>query len=433
MNEDMMKRYCVRVLGCKVNQYEARQIEHLLDRMGLAPASAGETAGVAILHGCAVTNMAARKSRQALRKLRTDHPNATLIMSGCGAAINHFDAAAERCHTAPSGEYWLQNLEACVNDALGRTPSHEADGTIGLERFSGHKRAFLKIQDGCSIGCTYCIVPTLRGGSRDKPLDELLHEAEALTVNGYTELVVTGVSVGLYGMNGGPALSNVLRGLLRIPGIQRLRMSSLHPQEVSDELLEVWSSTKRMMPHVHLPLQSGSTRLLAAMRRGYTAESFLETIQRFCDALDRPAFTTDVITGFPGETKEDFEATRYIIEETGFSGLHVFPYSNRPGTPASRMKDQVPAPLARKRAEQLQQLGKHLAGRYFESLIGTQEEVLVEQAINGRCTGHGERYFPVAFPGPESLLRGIVPVRLTGIQGEGMTGESIGKDRKTDS
>lgn len=432
MNGETKNRYCVRVLGCKVNQYEACQIEHLLDRLGLVPATAGETADVAILHGCAVTNLAARKSRQALRKLSADHPSARLIMSGCGGAISGFDPTAEKCLVAPSGEHWLPDLEACVNDALRHAPSHVTDGPIGLEHFSGHKRAFLKIQDGCSIGCTYCIVPTLRGGSRDKPLDEILREAERLTANGYAELVITGVSVGLYGMGGGPALSDVLRGLLRIPGIQRLRMSSLHPQEVSDELLAVWSSTKRMMPHVHLPLQSGSTRLLEAMRRGYTAESFLETIRRFRDALDRPAFTTDVITGFPGETEEDFEATRDVIEKTGFSGLHVFPYSNRPGTPASRMKNQVPAPLARRRAEQLQHLGKRLARSYFESLIGMREEVLVEQAVDGLCTGHGERYFPITFPGPENLLCEIAPVHLIEMQGEGMTGESIGKDHKTD-
>ena len=422
MIEACKKRFCVRVLGCKVNQYEAGRIEHLLESMGLVSAKAGETADIAVLHGCAVTAPAARKSRQTLRRLRGDYPQAVLIMSGCSAAIEGFSAEAEGCLAAPAGPNWAQQLRRCVNEALGHTPAQTDTSIPGLERFSGHKRAFLNIQDGCSIGCSYCIVPTLRGASRDKPMDALLREAEKLTANGYREIVVTGVSVGLYGSQGGPTLPEVLRALLRIPLIQRLRMSSLHPQEVSDDLLDVWASTPRMMPHVHLPLQSGSTRILTAMRRGYTAESFLETVRRFRDALDRPAFTTDVITGFPGETEEDFAATLRTADEAGFLHMHVFPYSRRPGTPAARMKPQIPPPTAKARAQRLQQHGAILSERFLNTLIGATERVLVEEASNGLCTGHSERYFPVTFSGPESLLRAVVPVDLTGLEGPGMSG-----------
>ncbi len=415
-------RYVIRVLGCKVNQYEAGQVEHLLRLKGFSPADKGERADLVVVHGCAVTNPAARKSRQALHVLREEHPDSLIIMSGCGAAVPGFDAASEHCLAVVPGENWLSNLETAIHEHFGIHPERKAAQASGLDYFSGHKRAFLKIQDGCSIGCTYCIVPRLRGSSRDKPPAEILHEAETLAAHGYREIVVAGVSVGLYGAQSGVTLPDVLRALLQIPGIERLRMSSLHPQEVSSGLLEVWSSTPRMMPHVHLPLQSGSNTILAAMRRGYTAESFLAAVERFRRALPRPAFTTDVITGFPGETEADFQATLFVAEQAGFSGVHVFPYSDRPGTVAGRLSGKVPAPVARERAARLQQLADRLAAQYFESLIGCEERVFVEQYADGRCTGHGERYFPITFPGTSDWLRHTVAVRLTGVSGNGMTG-----------
>lgn len=408
-------RYCVRVLGCKVNQYEACQIEHVLQRAGFLPAEDGACADVAVVHACGVTNLAMRKSRQILRRLRADHPGALLIMSGCGAALPGFDAAKERCLAMAPGEHLPAEIDAAVRRHFSLPEQNTNAAPIRLDHFTGHKRAFLKIQDGCSIGCTYCIVPRLRGAPRDTPFEAIVSEAENLVKHGYSEFVVSGVSVGLYGIRGGPTLAEVLRALLDIPGVRRLRMSSLHPQEASSELLELWASTPRMMPHVHFPLQSGSNRTLAAMRRGYTAELFLDAIRRFRAALDQPAFTTDIITGFPGETEEDFAATHAVCEEAGFAAMHVFPYSDRPGTPASRMPNKVPPEVARERAQRLEKQSAVWAERYYQSLIGRREEVLVEQHTDGYCTGHGERYFPITFPGGPEYIRRIVPVRLIGL------------------
>jgi len=425
----MMKKcekYKIRVLGCKVNQYEMGEIELLLKKRGMMSVSDGETADVVIVHGCAVTAVAARKSRQAIRKLRKEHPEALLIMSGCGAAVDDFDSATELCYSVKSGTGWLERLEELIDGICACSTSSIKQSTefISLSMFNDRTRGVLKIQDGCNIMCSYCIVPHLRGPSRDKALDLLLREAQDMIAKGYREIVLSGVSIGLYGMSSGITLARVVRKLLSLSGLERLRMSSLHPQEVTDELLEVWASSESMMPHVHLPLQSGSDLILRSMCRGYTAELFLSTIGRFKTCLDRPAFTTDIITGFPGETDDDFQQTLYMVEEVGFLKIHVFPYSERPGTPAASMPGKIPADIAKERAEILKKLGHQCALGYTQPFVGSVERVLVEKVNEkGICEGRGEHYFPVRFQGDASVRGQLVEVRVTKAFADYVTGE----------
>ncbi|MDZ4197814.1 MAG: MiaB/RimO family radical SAM methylthiotransferase, partial [Kiritimatiellia bacterium] len=323
------RRFRVHVLGCKVNQGEARQIERRLEQAGLRPAEPDETPDLVVLHTCAVTAEAQRQSAQSLRKFRAQTPGASLWLSGCGAGPGLIESACADV-VLPAGPDWNERLTA----ALSRIQPKSEDSIPILTGFGSRIRAFLKIQDGCDYSCSYCIVPQLRGPSRDRAVPEILDEARALISGGCGELVVTGISIGLFGRNSKTlSLPRLLERLTHLPGLLRLRISSLHPAELTPELLAVWRERRSiLMPHLHLPLQSGSDRILRKMKRGYTVSGFLRAMDRARRALGDPAFHTDVIAGFPGETEQDAEATERLVQAAGFERLHVFPYSARPGT-----------------------------------------------------------------------------------------------------
>lgn len=423
--------YSVRVLGCKVNQYEARQIERILERRGLRPAPEGCAADVAVIHTCAVTSAAMRKSAQWLRAARAAAAGGSrVIATGCAGAAGLSAARAGADAVVPAGPDWAGGFEAALDRMLGpsdaaRDAAPEAPGGPPIERFSGHTRAFLKIQDGCDLRCSYCIVPSLRGAPRDKPLDELLAEARALVRAGHIEIVVTGVSVGLWGRGSG-GLARVLRELARIEGLARIRMSSLHPAELTPDLLDAWAATPAMLPHVHLPLQSGSDEVLARMNRGYTAAEFLDAVGRARAALDRPSFTTDLIVGFPGETDADFERTLEACRAACFVRMHVFPFSARPGTPAAAMRGSVAPARVRERVRAVNALGPELFRRFTQPLLGGIEEVLCETVgPDGKGEGYTGRYLPVRFAAGPEMRNRVVPVRLDRIEGATIAGTAV--------
>jgi threonylcarbamoyladenosine tRNA methylthiotransferase MtaB len=314
-----------------------------------------------------------------------------------------------------AGPGWLgevaQKLKALswTRDAL-ELPENPDE--LPIEQFSGHTRAFLKVQDGCDIGCSYCIVPSLRKAPRDKDLELIRHEAEALTEGGHKEIVVSGVSVGLYGRDNGGTLADVLRTLLAVKSLERLRLSSLHPAELTDELLDVWASSPKMMPHVHLPLQSGSDKVLAAMRRGYTISDFMSAVERARSALNDPAFTTDVIVGFPGETDADFSETIEACRGVGFSRVHIFTYSPRPGTRAADMPDHLAAGVRQKRMRELRKVGRDLSRRFHATFVGRTVQVLTESVDGDSLEGYSEHYVPVRFEGRAEDKGKILPVRI---------------------
>ena len=394
-----MPRYRVRVLGCKVNQYEAQQIRQVLAWRGYRPAAGGEQADVLVLHTCAVTDEAVRKSRQLLRRGRG---GGRLVVSGCAAAAGLIEEPGMDLALVPPGADWLERLAAAV-PARAEAPG-EMPGL--LASFDGHHRAFLKIQDGCDIGCSYCIVPHLRGPSRDKPMKEILAEARQLVAAGFRELVVTGISIGLYGKTAGGSLAQVVRALQGVEGIARIRISSLHPGELKDDLLAVWAQSARMTPHVLLPLQSGSDRILSAMRRGYSRDEYRHAVRRVQEALEEPALNTDILVGFPGETEKDFRDTVDVCREAGFSRIHVFGYSPRPGTPAA---EQAPLPpeVVRERCEIVRELAAKQAAEFALRFVGTTASVLIEHHdAGGRGHGYTERYLPVVVEGPAPPCHG---------------------------
>jgi threonylcarbamoyladenosine tRNA methylthiotransferase MtaB len=423
MNGNLLKTYLVSVLGCKVNQYDACQIEQLMERYGLNKATRADEADVIVVHTCGVTAAAAQKSRQTIRRMQRDNPLARVIVTGCAANDELTRVNQDPVFRVPAGPDWIQRLAKQL-DSLAMPNSSPVDGietdTFTLSRFGEHTRAFLKVQDGCDIGCAYCIIPRLRKQPRDKAIEDALREATALTEAGYREIVVTGVSVGLYGRESGTSLAQLLIQLTKVPNIGRIRLSSLHPGELTDELLDAWSSSPDIMPHLHLSLQSGSDTTLAAMRRGYTAAEYFNAVTRARAALDQPAFTTDVIVGFPGETETHFEESYTFCQTIGFSKMHIFTYSPRPKTIAAGMPNQINGAIATERSERLHALGESMALNFHRQFVGTPVDILVEQQKDGLATGYTQHYIPVELKTPNDVRGQIVSVTADTATADGL-------------
>ncbi len=408
-----LETYLVNVLGCKVNQYDARQIEQLLEGYGLAKAAIADDADVIIIHTCGVTAAAAQKSRQTIRRMQRDNPLAHVVVTGCAANDELTQVDQDPVFRVPAGSDWLQHLAEQLdqldmpNANLAKTVETDA---FAVSNFGDHTRAFLKVQDGCDIGCSFCIVPQLRKEPRDKTIEATVHEATLLTENGYREIVVTGVSVGLYGRDSDSSLAELLRNLVKVPNIGRIRLSSLHPGELTQELLAVWSSSPNIMPHLHLSLQSGSDAVLHAMRRGYTADEYYAAVERARAVLDNPAFTTDIIVGFPGETDAYFEESYYFCKKIGFSQMHIFTYSPRPKTIAAKMGRQINGAIAAERSERLRKLGDGMALTYHRKFLEKPINVLVERIKDSVASGYSEHYIPVEFPTAQAQPGEIVSV-----------------------
>ncbi len=420
-----LKTYLVNVLGCKVNQYDARQIEQLLEGYGLAKAKIADDADVIIIHTCGVTAAAAQKSRRTIRRMQRDNPLAHVVVTGCAANDELTQVDQDPVFRVPAGSDWLRHLAEQL-DQLDMPNANQAKtietDAFAVSNFGDHTRAFLKVQDGCDIGCSFCIVPQLRKEPRDKTIEAAVHEATLLTENGYREIVVTGVSVGLYGRETGSSLAELLQHLVEIPNMGRIRLSSLHPGELTDELLGVWAASPNIMPHLHLSLQSGSDAVLHAMRRGYTAAEYFAAVERALAALDHPAFTTDIIVGFPGETDTYFDESYDFCKKVGFSQMHIFTYSPRPKTVAAKMRRQVNGAIAAERSERLRQLGDGMALAYHNQFLGKPIEVLVERAKEGMAQGYSEHYVPVRFPSTNDLKGQVVGITAAKADKSGLSG-----------
>ena len=410
-------------LGCKVNQYETQYVKEALELNGYREAHEDEPAELCVVNTCTVTMEGDAKSRQLIRRLHQTNPDAAIVVMGCYATRD------------PKVVGQLPGVTQVVTDKQ-RLPQELAPLGVerwprGIRRFDGHQRAFVKVQDGCILNCTFCIIPTVRPGLRSRPADEIAAEVEQLVAAGRREIVLTGIHLGHYGIDlsrGRPRsewcrLWHLLRRLDRMSGDFRIRLSSLEAAEARDELVETIAASRRVVPHLHLCLQSGSDRILARMKRRYRSTGFMERCRRIRQALDLPALTTDVIVGFPGETEQDFAETLAVARGAGFCKIHVFSYSPRRGTPAAELDGRVAPQVVAERRERLRTLEKELAGVYHGQLIGRTLDVLVEGPLPGRpghAVGTSCRYVPVTFEGHAAALLGRrVPVRIAG-QAEGI-------------
>jgi threonylcarbamoyladenosine tRNA methylthiotransferase MtaB len=404
-------------LGCKVNQYETQHVKEALELAGWREAEIGEQAALCVVNTCTVTMEGDAKSRQVVRRLHQAYPAARIVVMGCYATRDP-DAVAR-----------LPGVTHVITDKA-RLPEELQDFGVtampsGITRFDGHQRAFVKVQDGCLLNCTYCIIPQVRPTLRSRSMEAIVAEVRTLVAGGCREIVLTGVHLGHYGLDlsrGRPKsewcrLWHLLEQLNDLPGDFRIRLSSLEAAEARDDLVRAMSRLARVVPHLHLCLQSGSDRILALMRRRYRVAGFLERCRRLRDALDQPALSTDVIVGFPGETDDDFAQTCQVLRTVGFSRVHVFSYSPRAGTAAANFDTAVPPADINRRREVLRQLEMDLALGYHRCLVGRTLDVLVEGADPdrpGHVLGTACRYVPVALPGLASALTGRrVAARVT--------------------
>ena len=398
---------CFITLGCKVNQYDSETMAESLRREGWLvvdrPADLpGAGLGVIVVNSCTVTARAAAKSRQTARAAVRRYPGAHVIMAGCHPQVFRAEASLVEGLAGIAGTgrgatlTLIRSLAANARDIASGSGDH-ADTPVpcaGMDFAAsfellpaapvhGRVRAFLKVQEGCDMRCAYCIVPDTRGPQRSATLAEAVTAAQDLLAQGAREIVLTGIHLGAFGTDrGAPELPQLVHRLLRLPGLLRLRLSSIEPTDVSDDLLAVLAADHRACRHLHIPLQSGSAGVLRRMGRRYAPADYLAMVDRAREALPGLALSTDVLTGLPGETATDVAATEEILRAVGFMRLHVFPYSPRPGTPAAAMPGQVPAAERNARAHYLATVGKALAAAHCERMVGRESEALLERPPN---------------------------------------------------
>lgn len=404
------KGIAVLSLGCKVNQYEADAMIELFQQAGAVQADE-KHADICIINTCSVTNMADRKSRQILHRIRRENPGVILAATGC-----YVQAAAEellRSHTVDViignnrkgdavrilSEY-ISGGASAVKDNYVNVNRDPAFENLTIRRPEKHTRAFVKIQDGCNNFCTYCIIPYVRGRIKSRNLSEILEEVRTIADNGVQEVVLTGINLSSYDDDETDArLQDVIREVSQIPGIARIRLGSLEPRVITESFMETVSSLPNFCPHFHLSVQSACNRTLREMNRKYTIEDFFEVTDRIRRYYDRPALTSDIIVGFPGETEGDFEETVRNLERIRFYEMHVFKYSRRKGTPADKRKDQIPESVKNERSQVLLSMRARQKAAYESSFRGETADVLVEEIIreNGISyyQGHTERYMLV--------------------------------------
>jgi threonylcarbamoyladenosine tRNA methylthiotransferase MtaB len=401
-------------LGCKVNQYETEYVRQGLLKAGYRDAQGDEPAELCIVNTCTVTTEGDAKSRQTIRQLAKRNPAARIVAMGCYATR----APDEVARLPGVCEVITDKRE--LPDLLGRFGV--VDIPTGISTFASRQRAYVKVQDGCMLRCSFCIIPHVRPHLTSRPPEHILAEIRRLVAAGYRELILTGIHLGHYGVEWNrrqpksrwTRLSHLLGRITTMPGDFRVRLSSIEATEVTRELLEIMAAhPERICPHLHVSMQSGSDAVLRRMRRRWGAQRFLDRCRLAQQVLDLPALTTDIIVGFPGETETDFAATCDIATEIGFSKVHIFPFSARPGTPAASMSGQIAPGVKADRCRRLSILESELRDNYFRRLLGRRLRVLVEGSIadrSGRVVGTSCRYAPVELPGDNYLRRRFVNI-----------------------
>ena len=401
-------------LGCKVNQYETQFVREGLLGAGYLDAEDGQTADLCIVNTCTITGEGDSKSRQIIRRMNRDNPDARIVVMGC-YATREPDAVA-----ALPGVAEVVTDKRELPDLLGRFGV--VDIPNGISGLNNRHRAYVKVQDGCLLRCSYCIIPTVRPKMYSRPMPEVLDEVRVLVDNGFREVVLTGIHLGHYGVDfnqGKPKnewtrLSHLVRGICELSPDVRVRMSSIEATEVTRELIDVMKThSTQVCPHLHVCLQSDSDRILRGMKRRWTRRHIIERCNLVKSELNLPAFTTDVIVGFPGETNADFEDTLDACRQIGFSKIHMFPFSPRRGTPAADMSDQVPKEIKSQRGRVVAQLETELKQQYFESLVGERLQLLVERVLDdGTACGTSCRYAPIRAKIPKAVENDLVDVRI---------------------
>jgi len=429
-------------LGCRLNQVESQEIGARLQDGGFRVVEPGARAQVYVINTCTVTGRADFSDRQLIRRIAREHPEAYLVVTGCYAQTDPEAAAAIAGVDMVVGNQEKYRLPELLGSLTKRARPTVAVGAIEaarevpiapFARMAGRSRAFVKIQDGCQHRCAFCIVPAARGRSRSQEPKVVLDQVRALAAAGHLDVTLTGVDIGHYGWDLYPrtTLAALLRMLAEVEGLRWLRLSSVLPSYFTPALVDAVTTLPMMAPHLHLPLQSGSDRVLRLMRRPYHTGMYRALVDRLAAAIPGLGLGADVIVGHPGETEEDFEATMRFVEALPFSSLHVFSYSDRKGTEAARRPDRVAGPVIRERSRRLRRLGAEKNLAFRRGLVGRRREAMVLDARDrrtGLLAGLTDNYVEVLFDGPDTLGRRVVPLTITDARADRTLGrlEEIG-------
>ncbi len=393
------KRAALHNLGCKVNAYETEAMQQMLEEAGYEIVPFSEYADVYVINTCSVTNMADRKSRQMLHKAKKQNPNAVIVGAGCYVQTKEAQALVDETINIVIGnnkkselikllEEYNQTHEKCssVVDINHEKQEYEE---MFLDHTAEHTRAFIKVQDGCNQFCSYCIIPFARGRVRSRRLEDVVQEVTKLAQNGFKEVVLTGIHLSSYGVDTEDNLLHLIEEVHKIEGIERIRLGSLEPRIVTEEFASKLAKMEKICPHFHLSLQSGCDATLVRMNRRYNTAEYKMGCEILRKYFEHPAITTDVIVGFPGETKEEFAATKQYLEDIHFYEMHIFQYSKREGTKAAVMKEQVPEPVKKERSAVLLELEKRMSEEFREYYVDREVTALMEE----EWIYAGERYF----------------------------------------
>ncbi|MFZ5646667.1 MAG: tRNA (N(6)-L-threonylcarbamoyladenosine(37)-C(2))-methylthiotransferase MtaB [Bacillota bacterium] len=432
------KTVAITTLGCKVNQYESSSIAGMFREKGYEVVDFTEKADVYVINTCTVTHMGDRKSRQLIRRAVKSNPDGLVVVAGCYSQVSPGEVLeipgvdmvvgtaeksgiVDRVEELRKGQKVNAVVESSRNNEFEELPV-----VASTERI----RAFLKIQEGCDNFCSYCIIPYARGPLKSRDPGRIMEEAAKLVSAGYREIVLTGIHTGAYGKDkpGGMTLSGLLRELAGLEGLARIRLSSVEPMDITGELISLLAGGPPFCPHLHIPLQSGDDKILAAMRRGYTTEDFRRLVESAREKILDLSVTTDVIVGFPGEDEESFANTYGFIEELKFSALHIFKYSPRKGTPAAEFPGQVPPGVKEVRSDKLIEMGRRMAALFASGYKGKKVEVLVESDVEdmpGMMQGHTANYLRVAFPAGEDMRGKFVSVLTEKLSDDMLMGRII--------
>lgn len=423
MTKKISKKFKVVTLGCRTNQYESQAFSDQLQSLGYEKALEHESAEVCIVNTCTVTQSADSSSRRAIRQLARENPGSRLVVTGCFA-----EAKPEFTQKMEGVEFVVSNKEK--EQLIQKLFPDESTPEFSIKQFEAHTRAFVKVQDGCNSFCTYCIIPYVRGRSRSRTVDDIIREVQNLITSGYQEIVLTGINIGDFdgGVKEGEKpvrLATLVRIVDAISGVKRLRVSSIDPDEVDDDLADAILNGKNTCPSMHIVLQSGSNLILKRMNRKYTRQVFLETVHRLKKANPLFTFTTDIIVGFPGETESDFLDTLSVMCEVEFAKVHMFPYSDRERTRAYLMPNKVSPEIIGRRKSELLRAAEVSSFKLREHFIGQIMSVLTEQIDpNARdvISGHTSNFLEVFLPKENLKPNQLIEVRLVENTANGFKG-----------
>lgn len=418
-------RVAIGTLGCKVNQAETELLARQFAEAGYELVSSADNADIYILNTCTVTHIADSKSRHLLRLAHRHNPGALIVATGCYAERAEEELSQVEGVSLVVGNEEKPKLWQLVDESgyVGG-PVCSQGRLLGKPNNGFRTRSFIKIQDGCSNFCTYCIVPLVRGKEKSLSVDHIISEIKSRVASGYKEVVLTGIKVGSYDYDG-VSLAGLLECILKETAVTRLRLSSLQPQEISPQLLHLWQNP-RLCPHFHLSLQSGSGTVLKRMKRRYSVRDYQRAVSLIRTAVPEVAITTDVIVGFPGETEAEFAASYGLCQRMGFTRIHVFIYSPRAGTEAVQMPNTVGSHIKRERSEKMLALAEESTRKFGEQFLGKTVQVLWERQDGGDWSGHTNNYLRVYTKSSADLTNQLLPAKLVSMSRDGVCGEVDG-------